>query len=719
MICRLLLLLLLLSLCVAVAVGEACTGSASELVQLVRRRVRSFALLSHAQRSEFEVLLQTANHSVPFLCGLDQVVADPFDDEQRASTMRLIAPFRLASDDRLWLSLLLAHYAPIERPRVAWLAVSLRYWAEELGAPLLVAVELLWRVNEAKQTALLWSAAELERYVAQSEWRDDVYQANVLAALHDAGGVSGAALCRFRDDDDVQRSLPTLTRWYDRRRLLRNLQVLMPVPPRHFEAIVRFVLLGLSGFDASALPASLAGDLAPLDVDLRADVSAQFCWRTVADPPAPGAPTRSALAAAEAQREAWEDEYDHAPEWRRAEMNRTVCSCAGDACPRCNVDTGVCVGDRCACLHTSAARFVGAQCERRDECDAPCSNDGECIGETCRCRANTFGPQCEQQCGAVYNLTVCEAFNGVPFQKPHLLFRAETRVAAALTAKCRDVAHALCADAVLVAKPCDRDPLRIAFLLVVPDASDASRAALLRLLDTLFRPAHLFAVLLAVESDALRAEIRKRVAALSHVDPRLTREETVWSRARGDAVFRASPLMFVRPTRPWTDGGFSVVQAVRDAAHQLFAHDSNAYDFLVPLDVRTQSSVAPIATWEHLLETKRGFSALDAVRADDTLLSATVYEHGGALHALPVALPLPPHSGAIFTDPRARGSFRLILHYGFMRWFALERKRAAQLDSLFEFSRDPIASYFHTALLTGRLRRRAVSFAALNLFASS
>jgi hypothetical protein len=343
----------------------------------------------------------------------------------------------------------------------------------------------------------------------------------------------------------------------------------------------------------------------PLDDDLRRSHAADaYCWRTRDDlPPPDEPPLRAALAAAELERELAEDEYDHAPEWRRAEMNQTLCPCAAAAdCGDCGAH-GACLGERCACLHTERARFVGARCERVDECDGACENDGECLAEQCRCRALTFGDRCEQRCASVFNLTLCEAFNGVPFQRPHLLFRAEARVASALTLKCRDVAHALCADAVLVAKPCEREPLRIAFLLVVPD-SDADRAALLGRARAPVRAGA--SVCRAAQRRQRGAQRRaahgdpeaRRARGEARADARLLRDETPQSRARGDAVYRANPLLFVQPTTRWVDGGFSMVQVVHDAAKQLFAHDANAYDFLVPLNVRAQANVAPIAQWE-------------------------------------------------------------------------------------------------------------------------
>lgn len=276
---------------IVVVVAEACVGGVSDAVRLIRARVRTYALLPSEERSEFESLLTTANHTLAFLCGMDQVVADPFDyaDGAPIDFVRSATSFRLLSDDRRWLDALLPHYAAFERPRVAWMAIALRYWVEELGAPLMLVLELLWRLNELKRDAVPgWSAADVERYLVQSDGvassssssPDSLrYRSNVLAALHDGGGLAGAALCRLRDDDDVQRTLPTLTRWYDRRRLLRNVHVLLPLPPRHFEAVARFVALGVAGFDASVLPAGFIGDLVPLDVDLRADVAAQHCWR--------------------------------------------------------------------------------------------------------------------------------------------------------------------------------------------------------------------------------------------------------------------------------------------------------------------------------------------------------------------------------------------------------------------------------------------------------
>jgi hypothetical protein len=725
-----------------VSVCVACIGSSNETLRLLRSQVRSFAVMNAQERIELESLVQA--HSLAFLCGLDQLVADPFDfaahDDKpilgALSTDDSLTPFRLLSDRRRWLDTLLPHYAPIEYARIAWLALSLRYWIEELHVSVRVAIELLWRVNELKRAARAWSPSEVRSYLTQrygpNEPDDEEYLVNLGSALSSAGGIGGAQMCDVRDDDALLRLLPSLTRWYDRRRVMRNLQVALPIPPRHFESVVRFVLLGLVRFAPSALPSPLIADLLPLDEDMRTDTSEADCWRTHDDLPPPGEPPlRTTLAAIELDREHWEDEYDHAPEWRRAEMNQTLCPCSSVSCDSCG-ERGVCLGDRCACLHTESSRVVGARCERTDACDEACENEGECLGEQCRCRALTFGDRCEQRCESVYNLTLCEAFNGVPFQRPHLLYRAEARVASALTLKCRDVAHALCADAVLVAKPCEREPLRIAFLLVVPD-SDDDRAALLAVLERLFRPAHLFAVLLSDANEArnveLRATIQKRVLSLvdERADARLLRAETPQSRARGDAVYRASPLLFVQPTKRWVDGGFSMVQVVHDAAKQLFAHDANAYDFLVPLNVRAQANVAPIAKWEALLETKRGFSALDAValserRANELYFRTNYYESDGALHALSISLPTPPDAiSTLFADetPRFRladgrsTAFRLVLHYGMLRLLAVDAAWTARLQTMFEFTRNAIDAYFHTALLGNRQRRRALSYAAL------
>jgi hypothetical protein len=732
----LLLLLLLIDCC------YACIGSPNDTLHLVRSRVRAFATLSAQERIELESLLQP--HTLAFLCGVDQVFTDPFDfavDDESSSSIDSTtnAPFRLATDRRRWLSTLLPHYDASEHPRVAWLALSLRYWVEELHVTLPVAVELLWRVNEAKRAAQMWSPEKVQQYLTQClvNCEDDdavAFRANVQAALKDApaGTVTAAAMCATRDDDALLRLLPSLTRWYDRRRLLRNMQVALPLPPRHFEGVARFVLLGLVRFAPSALPSPLVAHLLPLDEDLRQSTGEAYCWRTPDDLPPPDAPPlRTTLSALENDREQWEDEYDHAPDWRRAEMNQTLCPCSRADCGSCG-SHGACLGDRCACVHTERTRFVGERCERVDACDAACENDGECVAEQCRCRALTFGERCEQRCSSVYNLTLCEAFNGVPFQRPHLLYRAEARVASALTLKCRDVAHALCADAVLVAKPCEREPLRIAFLLVVPD-SDADRAALLAALDRLFAPAHLFAVLLSDANEArnveLRIAIQTRVAelALERADARLLRDETPQSRARGDAVYRANPLLFVQPTTRWVDGGFSMVQVVHDAAKQLFAHDANAYDFLVPLNVRSQANVAPIAKWEAILETRRDFSALDAValgerRANELYFDANFYEHDGELHALNVTLPMPLDAvSTLFADDKPRfrradgrsTSFRIVLHYGLVRLLAVEAAWTARLDTMFEFTRNAIDAYFHTALLGNRLRRRALSYAQL------
>lgn len=731
---------LLLSVCVSVCV--ACIGSSNDTLRLLRSQVRSFAVLSSQERIELESLFHAQSHTLAFLCGLDQLVADPFDFASETSPITASAddsqaPFRLLSDRRRWLDALLPHYAPNEYARIAWLALSLRYWIEELHVPMRVAIELLWRVNELKRAARRWSPSDVRSYLSQrygpNEPGDEEHLTNLGVALSSsAAGVGGAQLCDVRDDDALLRILPSLTRWYDRRRVLRNLQVALPIPPRHFEGVVRFVLLGLIRFAPSALPSPLIADLLPLDEDMRADTSEADCWHTHDDLPPPGEPPlRTTLAAIELDREHWEDEYDHAPEWRRAELNQTLCPCSSAACDSCG-ERGVCLGDRCACLHTESSRVVGARCERTDACDAACDNDGECIGEQCRCRALTFGDRCEQRCESVYNLTLCEAFNGVPFQRPHLLYRAEARVASALTLKCRDVAHALCADAVLVAKPCEREPLRIAFLLVVPD-SDDDRAALLAVLERLFRPAHLFAVLLSDVNEArnveLRAALQLRVLSLAEerADARLLRAETPQSRARGDAVYRASALLFVQPTTRWVDGGFSMVQVVHDAAKQLFAHDANAYDFLVPLNVRTQANVAPIAKWEELLETKRGFSALDAValseqRANELYFQKNYYESDGALHALSISLPTPPDAiSTLFADETARfrlpdgrsTAFRLVLHYGMLRLLAVDATWTARLQTMFEFTRNAIDAYFHTALLGNRQRRRALSYAAL------
>jgi hypothetical protein len=208
--------MLLLLLLLMIHLSLACIGTPNDTVHLVQSRVRAFATLSAQERIELESLLQT--HSLAFLCGLDQVFADPFDEDEEDTTTTTTTGttgFRLATDRRRWLASLLPHYDATEQARVAWLALSLRYWIEELHVSVRVAIELLWRVNEAKlHAAQFWSPADVLLYVAQCVVRCDdadarAFRANVRAAVRDAapGALSAAAMCATRDDDALLRSL--------------------------------------------------------------------------------------------------------------------------------------------------------------------------------------------------------------------------------------------------------------------------------------------------------------------------------------------------------------------------------------------------------------------------------------------------------------------------------------------------------------------------------
>jgi hypothetical protein len=71
-------------------------------------------------------------------------------------------------------------------------------------------------------------------------------------------------------------------------------------------------------------------------------------------------------------------------------------------------------------------------------------------------------------------------------------------------------------------------------------------------------------------------------------------------------------VFFINTPMEMTLGGISQVRLVLRGAKAMFAHDDNAYDFLVPLNVASQRIALSSARLSSLLVTKRGFSMFDA-----------------------------------------------------------------------------------------------------------
>lgn len=194
-------------------------------------------------------------------------------------------------------------------------------------------------------------------------------------------------------------------------------------------------------------------------------------------------------------------------------------------------------------------------------------------------------------------------------------------MATGLITRCVDVVHSLCSDAVLPAKPCRHEPLRVAFLVLIPHTALHEPQRVVDLLQRIYAPQHLVALhVVQVDAEgvpkrvviefrgidrfakdffffffhsilAVLAAIRQfmsRMDALmreSDDSVPLRKQETLESAARGDVVYRAAPVFFVDSPINVTFGGISMVDFVLNGAHAIFRHDENAYDFLIPLHV--------------------------------------------------------------------------------------------------------------------------------------
>ena len=72
-------------------------------------------------------------------------------------------------------------------------------------------------------------------------------------------------------------------------------------------------------------------------------------------------------------------------------------------------------------------------------------------------------------------------------------------------------------------------------------------------------------------------------------------------------------MFFVGDVVNVTHGAFSQVSFVMNGARAVFAHDVNPYDFLIPLNVATQSLRSSLVALTAFLATKREQSLFDAV----------------------------------------------------------------------------------------------------------